>query len=855
MIKRMRQVVMVFLLMMSLSLDAQDYLYGKVVDESGIALMNVDVHWETKKETERDKQLTKPDGTFSLKLLKDTTIALSIKYPGKKDVLKFISESEFNEFILVKLEEKGVTSLTASRWEQDVNEIPASVIVISREEIAQNGYITLQEILENVPGLFTIDHRSETGITIGVRGFWAGFNRNVMIQVNGVNMLSERKNDFPFHKINMAVEAIDKIEIVRGPMSVIYGAGAFFGVINIITNDSETNNKGHISSGIGLPYSQTNSFRYTAEKESFKLSFNAWTFKRDGFDERFSDMTSQSVFAADQIKVDTGGYVGYPNPRSISYYQDSEINKERYSSTRQGFNLSSSIGGFFTNIHYLRSDFGFSFLHPGPRDRNQYKSETGNYQVGYRGSIKRGKFDYEIKTSYMKSHVEPEFRYWDASAFATAENNVSSFRTEINTRTVLLDSKRNNGANLDIISGIYFSRNFENNSNYNAPEFNLNNWYVGLAPGSNLDTKAMYLQSEFKKGKLQIVGGLRIEHESNYKMISSRNTGYGLYSDSLTPFDIGYSLDSTSIIKESYLKGSIKDHDPEFIPRLAVLYELSTNNKRSQYFKLLYGQAVKQATVAQNTNDVRVANQNNFGDDSVKYKPFLKPEKITTFEFGYTFVDKPSRWEINANVFQNNLSNLITRETSFDGTDYIAFSTNSGEIRTRGVELILKKVVRIPIGSKKLILNTNGSVTYQVTKHISEVGPDLDAESRGDTVSFSPPIFGTFRITGVYGRFSFGAGINYVGKMKSEYSIGNENSGTGKYIGEDVNGYERVSANMRLSNIRIFKEDKGGFYFNLKVSNLLNRTYYYPTHNTNRWADKGVLGRPRQFLLTIGHTF
>ena len=133
---------------------------------------------------------------------------------------------------------------------------------------------------------------------------------------------------------------------------------------------------------------------------------------------------------------------------------------------------------------------------------------------------------------------------------------------------------------------------------------------------------------------------------------------------------------------------------------------------------MLYGQAVKQATVAQNTNDVRVANQNNFGDDSVKYKPFLKPEKITTFEFGYTFVDKPSRWEINANVFQNNLSNLITRETSFDGTDYIAFSTNSGEIRTRGVELILKKVVRIPIGSKKLILNTNGSVTYQVTKHI-----------------------------------------------------------------------------------------------------------------------------------------
>ena len=68
----------------------------------------------------------------------------------------------------------------------------------------------------------------------GVRGFWSkGWNDNVIIMVNGVDQISDYFNDYPLTTIAVPVEAIDKIEVVRGPMSVIYGSGAFFGAINI----------------------------------------------------------------------------------------------------------------------------------------------------------------------------------------------------------------------------------------------------------------------------------------------------------------------------------------------------------------------------------------------------------------------------------------------------------------------------------------------------------------------------------------------------------------------------------------------------------------------------------------------
>jgi len=807
----------------------QDFIYGKVIDEEGLPLFDVEVFWEANNDLDRAKQRTTNDGTFKIKIAKDSTQVLSIKYPGKKEVRKRITDAEHNEFILIELKEKGVTSITASRWEQNVNEIPASVVVISREEIAQNGFITVQEILENVPGLFTIDHRSESDVTIGIRGFWGPFNRNVMIQVNGVSMLSERQNDFPLNKINVAVESIDKIEIVRGPMSIIYGAGAFFGVINIITNDSKPGSSARLSTSFGLPWTQQNVFRYAVNENGLQLALNAMTSHQDGYKEKWNDMVSDAKYDYDAgLLPDT-----FPvsNPITISDYRDLDINKERYSKIHQSFNFSMSYKGFFSNINYALSNFGFSFIEPGPGKRNDYRSKTGNYQFGFRKkNLLNGRFNLELKASYMNSKVDAFYKRYSDTTYTVGEDNVSSIRTELNTRSIILNSQRGNKIDFDVIAGISFNRNLTNGSLYNAPELNRRNWYVGLHPDSEVDTYAGYMQAEIKKGGFLFVVGGRLERQSNYKMLSARNQGFN---DTIREVKIDIN-DSSKL---------------NFIPRLAVIYNYQDRMGSSHYIKGMYGESINQSNVVSNANDRML-----FDLD------YLLPETISTYELGYTYANNKIGLELNANLFRNELSSLITRVTKREPNGvYIPKTTNDGQVETNGLELIVKKTKEFTMkNSETLKLVGTFSFSLQDTDYLSQNETD-------DKVSFSPPLLSTINLRGSYpvfnsGLLSFGVNTNYVGEMLAYYqsTSGTEAEPiTGEYISYSKDGktdsYWRWAANIRLSELKPFDDKKQTIYINFKVDNIFNKKYYYPTYTINPWADLGVLGRGQKMILTLGY--
>jgi hypothetical protein len=84
----------------------------------------------------------------------------------------------------------------------------------------------------------------------------------------------------------------------------------------------------------------------------------------------------------------------------------------------------------------------------------------------------------------------------------------------------------------------------------------------------------------------------------------------------------------------------------------------------------------------------------------------------------------------------------------------------------------------------------------------------------------------------------------------------------GVYMDNTItNSYWRPFANIRLSDVQVGNLENGGFYFNLKVSNLriknvFDDQYHYPTADAAKWAtNKGVLGRGQQILGTIGFKF
>ncbi|MFP5390442.1 MAG: TonB-dependent receptor plug domain-containing protein [Gammaproteobacteria bacterium] len=126
--------------------------------------------------------------------------------------------------------------VTASRIAQKLSDVPASVSVITAEEIRHFGYRTLADILRSVRGVYVTYDRNYS--YVGTRGLGrpGDLNTRLLVLVDG-----RRLNDAAYDQgaagteFPIDVELIERIEFVPGPGSAIYGSSAFFGVINVIT--------------------------------------------------------------------------------------------------------------------------------------------------------------------------------------------------------------------------------------------------------------------------------------------------------------------------------------------------------------------------------------------------------------------------------------------------------------------------------------------------------------------------------------------------------------------------------------------------------------------------------------------
>jgi len=140
----------------------------------------------------------------------------------------------------------------ASKYEQKVTEAPSSVTIITSEEIKKYGCRTLADVLQSVNGFYVTSDRNYG--YVGVRGFGrpADYNTRVLLLVDG-----HRINDNVYDSATIGTEApidvdlIDRVEIIRGPSSSLYGTNAFFGVINIITKRGRDIKGWEISSEAG----------------------------------------------------------------------------------------------------------------------------------------------------------------------------------------------------------------------------------------------------------------------------------------------------------------------------------------------------------------------------------------------------------------------------------------------------------------------------------------------------------------------------------------------------------------------------------------------------------------------------
>jgi outer membrane receptor for ferrienterochelin and colicins len=124
----------------------------------------------------------------------------------------------------------------ASKYEQKVTQAPASVTLLDDADLRNFGYRTLADALRSVRGTSVASDRNYA--YVGMRGFLrpGDYNTRVLVLLDG-HRVNENVYDSVSYENSCMIDLdlVDRIEVIRGPSSSIYGNNAFFGVINIVT--------------------------------------------------------------------------------------------------------------------------------------------------------------------------------------------------------------------------------------------------------------------------------------------------------------------------------------------------------------------------------------------------------------------------------------------------------------------------------------------------------------------------------------------------------------------------------------------------------------------------------------------
>lgn len=133
--------------------------------------------------------------------------------------------------------------VTASRAPQARSQAPATVYVVTSDDIRDSGARTIWDALRNVPGVDVVQTRTGQA-EVSIRGLDQAFNNRTLVLLDGRTVLNGNYDFVTWESLPVTLEEIDRIEIVEGPASALYGANAITGVINIITKTPEQLNGG-----------------------------------------------------------------------------------------------------------------------------------------------------------------------------------------------------------------------------------------------------------------------------------------------------------------------------------------------------------------------------------------------------------------------------------------------------------------------------------------------------------------------------------------------------------------------------------------------------------------------------------
>ena len=558
----------------------------------------------------------------------------------------------------MSLEELGKIRLTtlASGTATPLDKAAAIATVITAEDIEAMGANDIDEVLETVPGLH-VGRIPFSSPKYNIRGITSTHTPQTLVMINGVPISSLYIGNPSLVWGGMPVKAINKIEVIRGPGSALYGADAFAGVINIVTkggNDIQHNDSGVQAGSFNSLRSWVN---YGTRQYNTDIGLSLEYSQTDGFD---------TIIKADaQTLLDslTGSHASLaPNKTNMGRNTlDARLQLE-------GHHWTSHIG--YQRRYNLEMGAGIAqAIDPNAKFSSDRINADFNYQL-------------PDLVDNLKVNTRLSYYYADQQAmvdnllYPAGSNTIYSVSTNPN----------------------LFPNGVVGNPEYREEQarFNIDGEFSGfknhiIRAGVGFfwgDIYEVTEQKNFLPNLLPRPNGIEEVADTPEVFLPEKGrTNYSIYTQDEWLFDPQWAL-TTGVRYDEY-----SDFGNTINPRLALVW--ANNNKMST--KLLYGRAFRAPSISElfaTSNPVTLGN------------PDLKPESIDTYELAFSH-QLSSEFNYSSNIFFYEITDFIAFE--FNPVTLAKQAQNIGHIQGQGFE---HEMTYTPDDTLKLTAN----YSYQKTK-------------------------------------------------------------------------------------------------------------------------------------------
>ncbi|RLA69791.1 MAG: TonB-dependent receptor [Epsilonproteobacteria bacterium] len=325
--------------------------------------------------------------------------------------------------------------VSASRVKEDIKKTAASVTVIDEKMIEIMGANTLLDVLRTVPGLGI--HQSQIFVNeIESRGVKTWFSEKVLVLLNGHSLNGLRNGGATLQYDTINLENVERIEVVRGPASALYGENAFTALINIITKKAEDIDGTVASVKLGSYNTQSYNLLFGKKIDDVSIMANLNYVKSDGY---------KAYVAQDAI-----GNSGYTDPTT----------------DKKSLNLNVESKGFYFMGQYTDRKEGPQFgAAKALGDRTLFHYESYFVEAGYKKELS-DTFSLHTRVYYDNSKadniVEVFPKGFPAPFFTDGVLAISSAEEEKKGVELLLTYKQDQ---VTLVSGMMYERQELNNPN------------------------------------------------------------------------------------------------------------------------------------------------------------------------------------------------------------------------------------------------------------------------------------------------------------------------------------------------------------------------------------------------------